>query len=85
MKKSILIFTARYCGKCFALKKRIDGLVKDKTYIFEHRYIDVEVEKAEVNKYYVEGVPTLIYFEDNQEITRLTGSIIREDLIELLK
>ena len=85
MKKSILIFTARYCGKCFALQKRIQGLIKDNTFVFEYRFVDVETEKAEVKKYYVEGVPTLIYFEDNKEITRLTGSIIREDLLELLK
>lgn len=83
MKRHFILFYATYCGKCHTLKKRIQRL-KDKDQVdFDIEWIDVDRSKDLADRYHVDGVPTLIVIEDGEEIRRLTGSIYKEELIEL--
>jgi thioredoxin 1 len=84
MKKEFKIFCARYCGKCRALTRRFNEL-NDRLEGFVITNIDVEQDPDTVDKYYLEGIPTMIYFEDDVEIARLVGSIYEEDIIALIE
>ncbi len=83
-KRKLLFFTARYCGKCFAIKKRINKLIVQKKFNIDYEVIDVEKNKDSVQKYNLEGIPTTIIMEDGKEIKRVFGSLYMEDLIELV-
>lgn len=81
--KKIEFFTARYCGKCRALKRRLIDLkdsLTDVEIIF--RDIDIERDLAKIKK--IDGVPTLIYYLDSKEIRRISGSTYEEDILKLV-
>ncbi|HQN74893.1 MAG TPA: thioredoxin family protein [Bacillota bacterium] len=81
--KKIEFFTARYCGKCRALKRRLidlKNLLTDVEIVF--RDIDIERDLAKMKK--IDGVPTLIYYLDSEEIRRISGSIYEEDILKLV-
>ncbi len=82
--KQLLVFHARYCGKCHALLKRLKRLEEEKTYQFSYQVIDTETEKEQTEKWHVTSVPTVIVLENTREITRLKGSLYREDLVDIL-
>lgn len=83
--KKILFFTARYCGKCFAIKKRIQRLVDEKLFTIDYQIVDVETDLALVKKYKVEGVPTTILLQNGSVVKTVKGSLYREDIIDLAK
>ncbi|MCK5732017.1 MAG: thioredoxin family protein [Tenericutes bacterium] len=78
-----LFFMARYCGKCFAIKRRISRLVEDGRFNIKYEFIDIELQKDFVNKFVVNGVPTTIILKDNKEVRRISGSLYNEDLLKL--
>ena len=82
--RKLLFFTARYCGKCFAIKKRINKLIVQNQFNIDYEVIDVEKDKDAVRKYKLEGIPTTIIMEDGKEIKRVFGSLYMEDLIDLV-
>lgn len=82
--RKIILFHARYCGKCHAIKKRIQRLETEGLMPIEYEFIDVDIDKEKVNEFFVEGVPTLILMDGDREIERLEGSLYREDILELI-
>lgn len=82
--KELLVFHARYCGKCVALIKRLKRLEEEKNYQFNYQLIDTEIDKANTEKWNVNGIPTVIVLQNHQEVKRLVGSLYREDLVEIL-
>lgn len=85
MKRTLMLFSARYCGKCHAADKRIRRLTEKNSLNFEYLLIDIEVDKDLVKKYNIEGVPTLISLEGNQELKRTSGTILPEKILEFLE
>lgn len=81
--KKIEIYTARYCGTCRGLKKR---LIKLKDYLSEVEIVfhDIDVERNKAKKKQIENIPTLIYYLEAQEISRLDGYISEEDILGLI-
>ncbi len=84
-KKKIMFFTARYCGKCFAIKKRINRLVEENLFDIDYQIIDVEKDPQTTKKYEVVGVPTTILIESGVVQKIVKGSLYREDIIDLVK
>lgn len=83
--KKIIFFVARYCGKCFAIKKRVKALVEQGKFNIPHEFIDIEVDKKLVKKYKIDGVPTTLILENDQESSRISGSLYMEDLVNIIK
>ncbi|MGD9761397.1 MAG: thioredoxin family protein [Candidatus Izemoplasmatales bacterium] len=81
--KKIEFFTARYCGKCRALKRRFIDL-KDQLTDIDLVFRDIDIERSRARADKVDGVPTLIYYIDGVEVNRLSGSIYEEDIINLI-
>lgn len=84
MEKKLLVFSARYCGKCHTLKKRLKKLYDLHIIDFEYEIIDVETDILTKDKYFVDGIPTIVYLKDGIEVDRLFGTISKENLIELM-
>ena len=42
--------------------------------------VDVDSDKELINQYTVDGIPTLIFFKDGQEINRIKGIVMRDRL-----
>ena len=83
--RTLKLFSARYCGKCHAADKRIKKLIDKNTHEFIYEHIDIEVDKQAVKKYNVEGVPTLVVFENNKELNRISGTILPDKILEFLE
>ncbi|MDD4070124.1 MAG: thioredoxin family protein [Candidatus Izemoplasmatales bacterium] len=81
--KKLELYSARYCGKCRALKRRLSDLKKEliDVDLIIHD-IDIERAKAKANK--IDGVPALIYYINNKEVARMSGSIYEEDILSLI-
>lgn len=82
--KRIDFYTARYCGTCRGVKRRLNDLKSSLSGI-EVNYIDIDIDKLKFKKNEVDGVPTLIYYVDNLEVNRMSGSLSEEDLLKLME
>lgn len=83
--KKLMLFHARYCGKCHAADKRIKKALIKGDLQFEYQIVDIEVEKDLVKAYNVIGIPTLICLEDNKELKRIKGTILPEHIKGILE
>lgn len=68
--KKLMIFSAKWCGPCNAMKTQLYGLELP---VDEVVLIDVDEDPIAVAKYKVRGVPTLILTDSYGEIRRTTG------------
>jgi thiol-disulfide isomerase/thioredoxin len=82
--KKFEIYTARYCGTCRGLKRRLSD-IKDQLASVEIIYRDIDVERAKARSLKLDVVPTLIYYNNDVEIKRLEGLILEADILELIK
>ncbi len=78
--KKIIFFVARYCGKCFAIRKRVKALIAEGKFNVEHEFIDIEIEEKKMKKYNIDGVPTTLVIKNGTEVKRVSGSLYLEDL-----
>jgi len=85
MKRKLILFYSPICGKCHAINKRIERLQKEGLFPLDYEVIDTSSDKDEIKRYHVDGVPTVILLEGDMELRRLTGSLYREDIIDLIK
>ncbi|MEG6616724.1 thioredoxin domain-containing protein [Peptococcaceae bacterium 1198_IL3148] len=81
--KVLVEFYSKTCGPCkmlsFVLKdvaKTVDGV--------EIVTLDFDVNKDAVEKYNVAGYPTMIVFNNGQEVTRTKGLQQKPKIIEML-
>ena len=76
MNKTILYFSAPWCGPCKTLGPIMDKL----SGLFNIRKINCDVDTEMAAKYSVRSVPTLILLEGNKEINRVTGAQSEEQV-----
>lgn len=69
MNKTILYFSAPWCGPCKTLGPRMDKL----SGLFNIRKINCDVDTEMAAKYSVRSVPTLILLDGDREVKRVTG------------
>ena len=81
--KKLEFYTARYCGKCRAIKRRLNDLHQELSDI-QIIFHDIDIERTLAKKNKIDGVPTLIYYDDDLEISRMSGSIYEEDILRLI-
>lgn len=84
IKKKVLVdFYATWCGPCKMLSPVLDNLSEE---------VDIDIVKIDVDKhsdlareYGVMSIPTLIVFENNNEIKRTLGFMDKEKIKEFIK
>ena len=81
--KVLVDFYATWCGPCKMLSPVIDDLSNE---------VDIDIIKIDVDKhnelareYGVMSIPTLILFENNNEVKRTLGFMDKEKLKEFIK
>lgn len=82
--KVLVDFYSKTCGPCkmlnFVLKDIAKGI--DDTEIV---LLDYDVNKDAVEKYVVSGYPTLIFFENGQEVERMKGLQQKPVILQMIK
>ncbi len=83
-KKGIVVidFSAVWCGPCQMLApiyERIAEKYSDKADFYK---VDVDAEQDLAIQFKIQGVPTLVFFKDGQEVDRNTGLIQENNLTQ---
>lgn len=78
-------FWAEWCGPCMKLAPTIEEIAQesDGSYLVGKINIDEQPELAE--RFDVYAIPTLIVFQNGQEINRSVGLISKSEVLDLLK
>lgn len=79
--RKLIKFGAEWCGPCKSVDKILNELKTESDIIVEHINID-EDDNNLVAEYNIRNIPTLIYFVDDQQVNRTTGSISKEKILE---
>ena len=82
--KTILYFTAEWCGPCKKTRPIVEELNKDLS-LTNIKIIDVDSEMELAKKFEIKSVPTFIVIKDNEEINRVVGAQTKQSLLELMK
>lgn len=83
--KSVIVdIYASWCGPCKALSPILEELSKD----FEGQYVFVKVNADNnhqlVSKLKAKGLPTLVFYQEGQEVHRQVGFTKKDQLVELI-
>jgi thioredoxin 1 len=81
--KSVLYFTADWCQPCKKVKPVVEELNREYLPgIFQ--MVDVDIEKEMAQTFQIRAVPTFVLFENNKEISRITGAQTKQSLLEFI-
>lgn len=78
----ILKFSANWCAPCNNMQTQIDRLKKEDKINIEIEHIDVDSSTEVAKKYGIRSIPTLIKLNGDVEISRSTGAMSDEKLME---
>lgn len=74
--KKIVRFTASWCQPCKMLAKNLEEIQIDTPM----EVVDIDENTDKAIEHNVRGVPTLIMFDDDKEIKRMTGMVDKKTL-----
>ena len=86
--KPVLVdFYADWCGPCKILSPTIEELAQDKKYSDKYYFYKVNVDTAFniSERYSIQYIPTIIIFKDGEEITRNSGVVEKDYVVDMLK
>ena len=75
--KRIEYYSAEWCGPCKIYKPTIQELKNEGTNV---EIYDIEKDKEKATKRGIMSIPVTIVYEDDKELTRLTGVQSKENL-----
>ncbi|WP_052446603.1 thioredoxin [Candidatus Soleaferrea massiliensis] len=78
-------FWATWCGPCLMLSPIIESLADEMDGQIVIGKVNVDEESELASKYQVLSIPTLILFQDGEEIDRTTGFSSKEKIIEFVQ
>lgn len=86
-KPVIVDFYADWCGPCKILSPTIEELAQDKKYSDKYYFYKVNVDTAFniSERYSIQYIPTIIIFKDGEEITRNSGVVEKDYIVDMLK
>lgn len=78
----VVDFWATWCGPCKMLAPTIEEIADELDGKIAVGKVDVDENRELAVKYGVMSIPTVIYFKNGEEVTRLIGVQSREKLLE---
>lgn len=82
---SVVDFTAPWCGPCKMMAPIFEDVAKQYEGKVKMGKLDVDENPETASQFGISGVPTLIFFKDGGEVTRLVGFQSKDALMEKLK
>jgi thioredoxin 1 len=82
--KTIMYFTAAWCGPCKQMKPIIDKFIEDVNDP-EIIKLDADLETPLAQKFKVMSVPTFILMDGEEEIKRHVGAISEQEFYDFTK
>ena len=83
--KPVLVdFWATWCGPCRMLAPTIEEVAEETEGRAIVGKVNVDDEMTLARKYRIASIPTLIVFENGEEVRRSIGVIEKEDVLDLL-
>jgi thioredoxin-like negative regulator of GroEL len=79
--KSAKYFSATWCGPCKAFKPVMEEIASDGYFI---EFIDVDKEENKAQNYGIRSVPTVVIEQGGQEVSRFTGALSKQLVLERL-
>ena len=79
-KIAMVNFGASWCGPCREIEPIIEDMrekYRDRAHVVQ---VDINTASSLANNYMVQSIPTLIFFDHGQEVTRLIGLQSRETI-----
>ena len=74
-------FSATWCGPCKQFKPIMEEIAGDG---YSIEFIDVDNEQNKAEKYGVRSVPTVVIEQGGKEVSRFTGSLPKQLVLERL-
>ena len=81
--KAVVDFYATWCGPCRMFGPVFEEVSKDEDFNFVK--LDVDKYSDIAREYGVMSIPTVILFENGNEVKRFTGSMSKDEFIKFLK
>lgn len=82
-KKVVVDFYATWCGPCRMFGPVFEETSKENDFSFVK--LDVDKYSDIARKYGVMSIPTIILFENGNEVKRFTGFMSKEEFVDFLK
>ena len=79
--KSAKYFSATWCGPCKAFKPIMEEIASDGHFV---EFIDVDKEENKAVQYGIKSVPTVVIEQGGMEVSRFTGSLPKQLVLERL-
>jgi thioredoxin-like negative regulator of GroEL len=76
----IVNFSAEQSSACNILEPEFVAISKEYQGRITFAKIDVTGHNELINRWHIEGIPTLVFFKGGREIHRITGIMMREKL-----
>jgi thioredoxin len=81
----VIDFWAAWCGPCRMLAPVVDELAKSYAGKILFGKLNVDENPATTERFNVEGIPTLIFLKDGEEVDRIVGVLPKEHIEAKLK
>lgn len=78
----VIYISATYCGPCKMFKPIVTQFFEEHAHHIESSILDASDEM--VQQLQVKSVPTILFFKDNKEVTRVSGIQSKNKLEQLL-
>ena len=79
--KNVFYFTAEWCGPCKKTRPIVEEMKKEG---FEFQIIDADYEQLLVKRFEIRSIPTFILFENEKEVSRMSGAKTRRELEDFI-
>ena len=83
--KVLADFWASWCGPCKMLSPIVDEIAEEADGSFVVGKVNVDDNRDIALKYRVMSIPTVILFENGEEVKRSVGVVAKEDLLAMMK
>lgn len=83
-KKSLVLFSADWCGPCKVIKPMINDISKEMEGDFTFFVLDVNESSKTTERYNVKNIPTGIIIIEGEEKERFTGAKNREQIKNMI-